>query len=691
MVEQQFRIAEIEVAKSPTDEKIIGIFRYESAGQKKKGASLLILAEISSTVYAYERLLDVINESAEQARHLIAAVETDPVARFEKLIQRINEAVAGFLEGEPTPLSWNRVNLFIMELSQDHICLTGRGRLMNLFLQKQDDGTYRTFDLFGSLEQPAEVDPKKPFAALICGDMKPGDILMAGTLNLERLRNELRIKERLTTMPPVSAALDIKQDLEQHGIPDDFVAAIVACCALEVPSPKQAPAADDVEKSTASIQKLRDAEKDATQHLSPVFSPAATASEQTNERRVMAGFFGLLASLRGTVKRYRSKDIALMASLRGMNAGHGSVFTKKHKRILLAGAAVLLAVAVGAGIWRNNQRLAREEAAWTVTYDQARDNRDRAESDLVYANDTRAKKYIDAAEGLLAGLDTKTPQRNEKIEALKTDLERLKERLRKTQAVEPVELTALAGAPDGALVAPVLAAGVGYAVDNADKTVLKIDTANKTTKRIPLPSGAGTVIAGSLGQKSVVFATSNGAMVAVDLQTDSVTTLSSQPRASSTTDVIVYGGRAYSLDGPNGQVWRAQGTAGGFGSEQPYIKAATTDLAGAVGLAIDSNVYVLKPDATVARFLSGGQEAFGLVAIDPPLRAASAIWTNADATRLAIADPAGKRIVIFNKDGTLKAQLTSKEFTGPRDLDGNEAEKKLLVIDGTRLLLVSLP
>jgi hypothetical protein len=56
-----------------------------------------------------------------------------------------------------------------------------------------------------------------------------------------------------------------------------------------------------------------------------------------------------------------------------------------------------------------------------------------------------------------------------------------------------------------------------------------------------------------------------------------------------------------------------------------------------------------------------------------------------------ITDPGEKRVLVFNKDGTLKAQLTSKDFTGPRDVDGDEIAKKLLVIDGTKLLLVSLP
>lgn len=689
MVEHQFRVAEIEVAKSPTDEKIVGLFRFEGGAQQKRGTTLLILAEISSTLYAYERLLDVVNAAAEQAKSLASGVEQDPIARFEKIIQRLNEAVAEFLAGEPTPISWNRVNLFVIELSQDHICLTGRGRLMNVFLQKQDDGSYRTFDLLGSLEQPVDVDPSKPFASLICGDIKPGDLLMAGTTNLERLRNELRIKERLTTLPPVSAALEIKQDLESRGIPDDFVAAVVACCALEMPSGIAAKvAAVEASKSTASVNRMREAERETAQNLSPAIAPAKTAA--SGLKPIVAGVLGLAHTLRQKIRGSR-KDVAAMASFRGMSAGHGSMFTRKQKRIAIAVGIVILAVIVAFAVVKRNQGIARAETAWQTSYDDAQDNRNRAESDLVYANDSRARTEIETAEKLIANLDAKTSAHKQKLDALKADLAQLRVRLQKIVETTPVTLAELADAPAGSLAAPVLVKDAAYAADNASRVILKVDVTNKTVKRIALPSGAGPIVAGSLGKQSVVFTSAKGKFYAVDTQTDAVTPLATQPRASSTTDLVLYAGRAYALDGQNGQIWRAQSSGSGFGSESAYVKASNSPLTGAVGLAIDSNIYVLMPDGTVARFLSGGQEGFSFAAINPPLRAASGIWTNADATKIAVTDPAGKRVVIFNKDGTLKAQLTSGEFTGPRDVDGDEANKRLLVIDGTKLLLVPMP
>ncbi len=82
--EQHFRLAEIEVNKSPLDERIIGMFRYESEGRQKKGPVFLLLVEIFSTAYVYEQLLDVLNTTAEQARRLTVGFDADPMPGLRK-------------------------------------------------------------------------------------------------------------------------------------------------------------------------------------------------------------------------------------------------------------------------------------------------------------------------------------------------------------------------------------------------------------------------------------------------------------------------------------------------------------------------------------------------------------------------------------------------------------------------------
>jgi hypothetical protein len=684
----QFRIGEIDVSRLSTDERIAGIFRLDQGTGTQRNASLLIVADINSSLYVYERLLDVLNATADQARHLVAGVNLDPVARFEKLVQRLNESVATFIEQEATAPQWTRVNVFVLELSEGHLCFTGTGKLMNAFFQKQEDESFKAFDLLGSLEQPEEVDPKKPFASIVCGDVKPGDTLIIGTQNLERLRSELQIKDRLTTLPPITAALDIQHDLEKRNIPDHFVAAVISCTELKQPEPfvpatKKEEAPED--KSTASIEKLRSAEKEAESHLAAKISPVPAGNPLSSLRDKIGGMMP-------KKNPSRPPDPVALASLRSMNAGYGSFFTMKRKLALVGIVVAVIASVSGFAWWRHAQRLAGENALWNATFDSATDQRNRAESDLIYGNDLRAKSEIATAEQNIKSLPTDTPDRKTKIAKMTSDLLGLRDRLKKIVKQENViELTSTSGA-DNSLTAPVLVGDNAYVADNTSGNIVKISLTTKTPTQIPLPSGFGQIISGSEDKAGIVFTTANGKLLSVNKTTNAVTPLAWKlSKTSSMKDVIVYGSKLFSLDPNKNQVWKSSAVAGGYGPESAYIKATSAPLSDAISMAIDSNVYVLKNDGTVLKFLSGGQEGFALATIDPPLRAAGGIWTIADGSTIVVTDPADKRVITFDKNGTLTAQIQSSHFTAPRDVAADEANKRMILTDGNKLLLVPMP
>lgn len=699
--DSHFRIAELEVARNTTDDKIIGVFRFENVGPTKQGPILLIVAEIHSTLYVYERLLDIVNATAEQARHLVSGVDQDPVGRFEKLVQRLNEAVASFAQSEGTPLSWNRINLMVLELSKNHLCLTGVGTLMNLFLQKQEDESFRSFDLFGSLEHPSEFDPQKPFASLICGDMKPGDLLMVGSNNLDRFRNELRMKERLTTLPPVTASLEIRQDLEKRGVPDHFVGAIVSCHEVKTSAPTAPPAQSKaqqpIQASTASIEKLRESEQEAKQHLGPVVNPITPMANVRSLSDIFEKMRGiakhLTQRLTQRVRRERGSDPVAMASLRGMNAGYGSIFTPKRKLTIGIGAALIVLIIFIVTWYNHSQKRASEIAAWNSAYDQALDNRNRAESDLIYGNETRARTEISTSQQTLSILASDNPERTAKVNKLKQDLADLNQKLKKVVNTENVnELTALSpSAADGMLAAPILSKDTVYVADLSGSAIMKIDVNTKEVTRFPLPPGTGKIISAAEGSTSVLFATEDGKLLALTKAENKLQSIPWQhTKSSSTRDVVLYSSKLYSLDPEHNQVWRTQAANGGFSNETAYIKATDATLTDAVGLAIDSNVYILKSNGTLLRFLSGGQEGFGLATIDPPLRAASSIWTDLNSQFIYITDPADKRILVYDKNGALKAQITSSQIRAPRSISVDEANKRMVVVDGNRLLLIPL-
>lgn len=697
-LEQQFRLAEIEVSRATNDERIIGLFRYQADVKGKKPCTIVILVEIESSLYVYEQLLDVINATAEQVRVLTIGVDADPMARFEKLVQRMNDAIANFIEREPTPVNWSRVNVFLFQLMDSQVCLTGIGRLMNIFLQKQKDGTFKSFDLLGSLEQPATINPQKVFASLICGDIASGDSLFLGTNNFEKLRGELQLTQKLSAMPPVTAALEIKQELERKHVEEDFAGIVIASVVLPVNAVEEA---EPAEKSTSSIEKLK-REEELTQTM---LSPTIAQGKSTRNDELPMGKAANSTWMNQLGQRLKPssprpgkgpiKDPVTLVGLRGMNAGHVNFLTKQRKLILAAGVLVVILLIGGVAWYRQNKQATEEQQTWNTILAQATDNKNIAESDLLYGNEDHARKMISNAQVTLDGLDEKTPERKTAKAALNQDIEAVRQKLKREIRVDqPTEIGSLAlGAPENSLKTVTVLGDSLYAVDAPSHAIVHIDLKAKSVNRINLPDNAGEVISAATDNNNAYFLTDtrNLFRLVPNSATSSKATLSLN-KASSTESISLYGSRAYVLDPLGNMIWRYNTVGKGFGSEQAYIRQNTSNFANAVAVAVDSNVYVGFKDGRVTRYLSGAQEVWTLGNADPEMTNLNALWVDPASDRIVIADSVGKRILIFNKQTSkLVAQIVSAQFNQPNYVTVDSENKKIYVIDGNRILMVDLP
>ncbi len=701
--QRQLRIAEIEVNAAPTDERIVGIFRYESEPQKgKRGSVIVLIAEIASTLYVYEQLLDVINDAIERLRPLISAVDTDPMARFEKLVQGLNQTVATFVSQEPSPIAWNRVNLFLLEVQEEHVCLTGLGRLSNLFLQRQPDGTTRVFDLFGSLEQPAEVNQEKIFSGLIFGELKTGDALFAGTQNFERLRQELEIVPRLKSLPPVTAALDIQQSLEILRIPDDFGAVILAQVELTEPIAqltRPTPVESPKEKSTTSVERMYAEEKTAEAMLQPAMTPlpelkkrsqAALREQVSTLGEIIKGLPARLKNV--SARRDDGQDPITLAGLRTMNAGHGSFLTRKHKLAIIAGVSVLVLCIGGTAWYRYAQRKNAEQLAWNIAYDQAMEQKSRAEASLVYGDDEGAQRLIQQADGILRSLDSSNEKRAESRKLLETALTSVHAKLRKEQRVDqPRSLVTLpAEAGDATLSLLGSADGKVYTFDAKNKQFIITEAVTNVVKRVDWTDTSTPVVI-MADKTGALILTQDKKAFRLDPLKNTLTTITyDSAQNQSIVNATVYAKRVYLLDPTGNMIWRHNlGTSIGPGTT--YLKQTSTSLQGATSLSIDSNVYVGFSNGQIVRYLSGAQETWAPTPIDPPLTNVASLWTAPESDRLVIADQEGKRVVILRKDGKLVSQITSNAFKGPNAVTVDVALKQIFVTDGGSVYAFDLP
>ncbi len=160
-----------------------------------------------------------------------------------------------------------------------------------------------------------------------------------------------------------------------------------------------------------------------------------------------------------------------------------------------------------------------------------------------------------------------------------------------------------------------------------------------------------------------------------------------------------YVGRLYLLDPGANQVLRYVLTSTGYdGSPGNYLQAATgASIADAVDLAIDGNVYVLHADGRISKFGEGAAVPFSQKGLDEPLKSPSCIFVTGsldNSGNVYVADAGNSRIVQFNKAGEFVRQFRSRDavyMAALRGLVVDEAAKKLYLVDGNKLYLVTLP
>ena len=150
-----------------------------------------------------------------------------------------------------------------------------------------------------------------------------------------------------------------------------------------------------------------------------------------------------------------------------------------------------------------------------------------------------------------------------------------------------------------------------------------------------------------------------------------------------------YNGNLYVLDTQGGQVWRYLPTEGGFDSERTGLLSGA-DLAGAVGLSVGGDVYLLTDEGGIRRF-SGGQEiAFEMEGIDQPIVSPASL-VPVDEGGLLVVDRGNKRVVALSLNGRFQRQFVSGRFTDLQAVAVDEVAARLYLLDGDSLYDASLP
>lgn len=159
-------------------------------------------------------------------------------------------------------------------------------------------------------------------------------------------------------------------------------------------------------------------------------------------------------------------------------------------------------------------------------------------------------------------------------------------------------------------------------------------------------------------------------------------------------DVMIhsFAGNIYILDKSGNQIYRYSGATGNtFETQQNWLSSSTKpDFTDAKSWGINGSVYVLYPNAKILKYSQGSPQNFSLKGITPEIGNIDAFYADPDNQYVYLLDRAGKRVVVIDKDGKYKAQYISEDIGGANNLVVSEADKKIILLTGEKLLSIEL-
>lgn len=358
-----------------------------------------------------------------------------------------------------------------------------------------------------------------------------------------------------------------------------------------------------------------------------------------------------------------------------------SLFAAKNRRYLI-GIIILLVLIVSYTKIKINNNYNKDKAARQVvvasSYDKATDLFTQAKSDLASGSNSLVKFY--QARDLA-----------ETAKEDKTNLDKASTLIKQINVIvddktKTVRLYTTTSYPLASNITKIVLAGTAIYGVNSDNKIYMVDTRDEQPKLVGslgTDTGKSTGVHYSESANAIFFETSGGKLLSFDISKNVVSTLTNTDGSwKSATALSTYSSNIYLLDSTVGTVWKYALSSGSYSTASDYTDTRTVSLKDARDIAIDGNIFVLKADGTIVKFVKGAyQSDFVVRNIPAPqntIGTPDQIFTSDTTNSLFVLDKKNNRIIKFDKSGEFNTQYV---FDGVK-LDSFVVDAKLQKIWG---------
>jgi len=323
------------------------------------------------------------------------------------------------------------------------------------------------------------------------------------------------------------------------------------------------------------------------------------------------------------------------------------------------------------------------------TLHDARTKVDAAETALIYDNRDQARNLLTAAEQQTADL-SQNDIYTEEVASLAAQIQTIQDRLQRVTRITADNLTTVGSFADVlGNTTPSTLHKIGdtlYTFNPTTNAIIALSEDGSTTSETDTTSGIGFLSGGiaHTADKSIIYTTDAPGIALFDaktgeLQPQEILFSSEEPELG---HIAAYGSRLYAYDGSKDNIYSFTKSLRGYGSGVPWVTDDSFPTATITSLAVDGSIYTLHQDGSLRQLFKGETADFTAEPVDPPLSNATRIVTDDTMTNLYVIDVPQRRVVVYDKDGTLLNQYVIDTATDLRDVIVSADETQLYILDG---------
>lgn len=382
--------------------------------------------------------------------------------------------------------------------------------------------------------------------------------------------------------------------------------------------------------------------------------------------------------------------LALLSGMVSIATKAKNYFPKSGRNKLVLAIVLIVIILAGIGYQYKSSRDAKRQAQFNQTLQVATDSFNAAKG-LASLNLVEAKNKLDSAKDELSKALALKPK-DQKALDLKKQIEDQSPQILQQASVSDFPLFL-----DMDLVKKNFRASQ---MSLSKDKLLFLDPGAKTLVVINLSKKSNQILAGSDKLGEATFASLNGGLafvyskdkgvLKIDTANSKISTVAKiDENLGEVKDLYGFAGNVYLLTGE--QIWKYLPAGDTYSDKREYLtKEAKADFSGALRMQIESSVYVLKQEGEILRFTKGEKDSFSLSGLPSNIKDPKSIFTSSDTDNLYVLDSGNSRLLTLTKTGAYKGQMTGAKFADATDLVVDEEEKKVYLLEGSKIYSVDL-